>query len=203
MTGAGMRLRDPVTLAIGLSAGLILGLTLWPLQLWLLSQSEWSRVLQERLGHVLENVQQARERMGWAILATVIVPAIVEEFFFRGLLFNALRRRVGALVTIGATAALFALTHVILGGALGLERLAPSFLLGVILSTVCWFSGSLWPSMVLHVCHNTILMIVGMGVLGPNDEVPWEWRIVGIVGTIVGFGLLSVLMIRKPVSTHA
>jgi sodium transport system permease protein len=180
-----------------LIAGLFLGVSLWPIELWLLSQSEVHKFLQERFAAILENFRQAREAMGWLVLAIVIVPAILEEFFFRGLLFNALRRRAGALVTIGASAGLFALTHVILDGALGMERFVPSLLLGLILSAVCWLSGNLWPSVVLHVCHNASLMIVGMGGLGPNDEVPWEWRIAGMVGTAIGVAILVLLLLRQ------
>jgi ABC-2 type transport system permease protein/sodium transport system permease protein len=197
IAGAGMSVRDPVALGIGLAAGLVLGVSLWPIELWLLAQSGLNKMLQERFAAVLENFRQTRESVGWAILLIVIVPAILEEYFFRGLLFNALRRRSGAFVTIAASAGLFALTHVVLDGALGLERLVPSLLLGVILSTVCWFSGGLWPSVVLHVCHNTILMIVGMGGLGANDEVPWEWRIAGAIGTALGLCLLVFLIIRE------
>lgn len=207
--GVGIRVRDRDTLLLGLAAGLALGASLWPLQLWLLSQSDIHNATRERFASVLQSFRQIHDVIGWGVLATVIVPALLEEFFFRGLLFQALRRRTGAWTTIGASAALFALTHVVLGGALGLERLMPSFLLGLILSTVCWFSDSLWPSMVLHVCHNTILGIVGMGALGPNDDVPWEWRLAGAIGTAIGVGLLILLVFRhrsqsaNSANTHA
>jgi hypothetical protein len=47
--------------------------------------------------------------------------------------------------------------------------LLPSTLLGLILSAVCWHTGSIWPGMLLHVCHNAIL-------IGVNPEdVPWQW----------------------------
>jgi hypothetical protein len=40
-------------------------------------------------------------------------------------------------------------------------------------------------------------MIVGMGGLGANDEVPWEWRIAGAIGTALGLCLLVFLIIRE------
>jgi membrane protease YdiL (CAAX protease family) len=159
----------------------LLGVSLWPIELKLL---EWMMdertAFQQRLSAVLGNLREAREAIGWGLLAVAVVPAILEEAFFRGLLFQALKARSGALVTIAISGVLFGVTHVMLGGALGLERLAPSVLLGLILSAVCWHTGSLWPSMVLHVCHNAIL-------IGVNPEdVPWSWVAAGSAGVVVG-----------------
>jgi sodium transport system permease protein len=194
VSGLGLRVPPPAVLGMGLLVGLLLGASLWPIELWLLAKSSVPRMLEERFGAVLESFRQARASIGWGVLAVVIVPAILEEFFFRGLLFNALRRRSGPLVTIGVTGLLFAITHVVLGGALGLERFMPSLFLGLILSTVCWASGSLWPSMVLHVCHNTILLIVGISGPGATREIPQLWLLLGGIGTWLGVLLLGALV---------
>ena len=146
-----------------------------------------SKMLEEQFGSVLVGLKDARDQIGWWMLATVVVPAILEEFFFRGLLFNALKARCGAAVTIGVSGLLFGVTHVILGGDLGLDRLMPSTLMGLILSTVCWYSGSLWPSMILHVCHNVILLSVDLS--GSDATLPWSWVAAGTIGTALG-GLL-------------
>jgi sodium transport system permease protein len=185
--GLGLSMPPPAALI----AGLLLGASLWPLELKLLDQSGVAKVLEERFGStsVLESFKQAREQMGWWVLAIVIVPAILEEIFFRGLLFNALKARCGAAVTIGVSGLLFGLTHVILDGVLGLERLVPSTILGLILGAVCWQSGSLWPGMILHVCHNAILLGVGLTESGSIKEIPWEWLAGGAIGTALG-GLL-------------
>jgi sodium transport system permease protein len=174
-----------------LIAALLLGASLWPLELKLLERSGVAKVLEDRFGStsVLESFKQAREQMGWWVLAIVIVPAILEEFFFRGLLFNALKARSGAAVTIGVSGLLFGLTHVILDGVLGLERLVPSTILGLILGAVCWHTGSLWPGMILHVCHNSILLAVGLTQSAATKEIPWEWLAGGAIGTALG-GLL-------------
>ena len=193
VSGLGLRLPSPAVLAVGLLIGVFLGASLWPLELLLLSKSGVPRMLEERFGPILEGFRQARASIGWGVLAVVIVPAILEEFFFRGLLFNALKRRGGPLVTIGATALLFGVTHVVLGGALGLERFVPSLILGLILGAVCWASGSLWPSMVLHVCHNTILLIVGISEPGATKEIPPLWLLLGGIGTTLGGLLLGAL----------
>ena len=113
-----------------------------------------------------------------------------EELFFRGFLFSALRERTGPWVTIGTTALLFGLTHVFLGGALGLERLIPSTLLGLVLGWVCWTSGSVIPGMVLHTCHNTLLVLFGQSEWARANEIPPHFLAAGAVGTLAGFALL-------------
>jgi ABC-2 type transport system permease protein/sodium transport system permease protein len=181
----GVQIPRPTALA----AAVLLGVSLWPLELCLLVENGLSQVLQERFGEVLKSLKEARESVGYGVLALVIVPAILEEIFFRGLLWSALKSRCGALLTIGVSGLLFGATHVILDGALGLERLVPSTLLGLILSVVCWRSGSLWPSLIVHVLHNTILLLVGLGESGATREIPWQWLAGGAAGTLIG-GLL-------------
>ena len=187
-SGLGLRIPRPAALL----AGLLLGASIWPLDLKLLEMSGVAKVLEQRFGSasLLESFKQARANMGWWVLAIVIVPAILEELFFRGLLFNALKARCGAWLTIGVSGALFGLTHVILDGALGLERLVPSTILGLILGAVCWYSSSLWPSMILHVCHNAILLAIGLTDLGSTNHIPWVWLGGGAVGTLLGALLL-------------
>jgi ABC-2 type transport system permease protein/sodium transport system permease protein len=165
-------------------AGLVLGSSLWPLVLRFLQHSTSATTGHESL------VETLRSAAGPLLVATTITAAVTEELFFRGYLFAALRARTGPLVTIGVTAALFGVAHVFLGGALGLERLVPSTLLGVVLGVVCWVSRSLVPGMLLHVGHNTILVTLMLTGWTSRDEVPWTWVAAGAVGTVIGLALL-------------
>ncbi len=188
----GLRLGMPRPAA--LCAGLILGASLWPLELGMLQSlqtAEMRESLREISEAILQRMQEARASLGWGVLAAVIVPAILEEFFFRGLLFQALKDRTGTLATIGMSGLLFGISHVILGGELGLLRLVPSCILGVILSAVGWRAGSVWPCVILHVCHNTILLIVGIASPGSTEHIPWTWVAGGAGGALVGTILLS------------
>ena len=183
-----------VTLATGIGTsmpsttallgGLILGASLWPIELWLLQWTVDAHLLEERLGAALEGYRTARDSVGFLVLALAIVPAILEELFFRGLLFNALKAQSGAVITIGVSSVLFGITHVVLGGPIGLERFVPSAILGLILGAVCWRSGSVWPGMALHVCHNTILL--GFA----PKEIPVAW--LGLAGPCALLGGLIV-----------
>ena len=193
-TGLGLTMPRPAALL----AGLLLGASLWPLELKLLEHGGVTQFLEERFGSVLESLRSAQENLGWGVLVIVIVPAILEEIFFRGLLFKALKARSGAVLTIGVSGLLFGATHIILDGALGLERLVPTALLGLILSAVCWRSGSLWPSLIQHVCHNAILLAVALNAPGSVKEIPWEWLAGGALGTTLGALLLWQWGSREP-----
>jgi len=50
------------------------------------------------------------------------------------------------------------------------ERLLPSALMGVALGWVRWRTGSIWPCVLLHVAHNSLLVSAGLfpDLLGPE-----------------------------------
>jgi ABC-2 type transport system permease protein/sodium transport system permease protein len=189
-SGFGLQSQDLRTAFVGLTSGLILGLSLWPLELAVLSATGLSAQMENRYGEILQSFRAARESLGWGVLALVIIPAVLEEFFFRGMLYGALERRFHPLVTIAVCGLLFGLTHVVLGGAIGMERLIPSAILGLILSAVRWRSGSIWPCLLLHVCHNSILLIVGIKSPGTMDSIPWYVLAGGAAGTGFATALL-------------
>ncbi len=186
--GLGLNRPHPTMLA----AGLLLGASLWPIELYLLENRTAERMIElhSQTAGVAEMIRDMHAQVGWFILALFIVPAILEELFFRGLLFRALAERAGPLVTIGVSGILFGLTHVIFGGALGLERLGPSTLLGLVLAIVSWRSGSVWPSLIQHVAHNTILIIVAREWSDELSGIPWSWINSGLVGSAVAAAML-------------
>lgn len=70
------------------------------------------------------------------LLALAIIPAFCEEIFFRGLLFSAWRRSLGAWPTIILTGLVFGLFHILIRDAVVLERFLPTALLGILLGAV-------------------------------------------------------------------
>jgi ABC-2 type transport system permease protein/sodium transport system permease protein len=182
---AGFGLRAPRPTAI--LAGLVLGVSLWPLVLRFLEHSTTNEDRPEQMAEAIERARQA----GALLMITTIVAAIAEEFYFRGYLFAALRARSGPLLTIGVSAVLFGVAHVFLGGALGMQRLLPSAALGVVLGLVAWVSGSVVPGLLLHVCHNSVLVMLLLGRYS-EGAVPWTWVAAGALGTVAGFGLLLI-----------
>ncbi len=86
-------------------------------------------------------------------------PAI-EEIFFRGFAYPAFRTRFGVRFAILITAAIFALLH------WHLAAFLPIFILGLCLASLYEKTGSLVPSMTLHMIHNLIMVGMTLGFKG-------------------------------------
>ena len=81
-----------------------------------------------------------------------IIAPIVEEIFFRGFIFAGLRKSWNWQKATFASAALFALAHVVP------TSILPIFILGVIFALLYEFSGSVWPAILMHMLTNTIAL---------------------------------------------
>jgi ABC-2 type transport system permease protein/sodium transport system permease protein len=206
---SGFRLQPPGVLSLVL--GLLLGLNLWP---WVhevilfLRQIGMATLPTEQLEKMGESLAQLR---GWPVWLVVLIlagiPAWCEEFFFRGYLFRALEgdgRRPGWAIV--GSAVLFGLFHVQVANALAVERFPPSFLLGLVLGWLAWKSGSIWPGVVLHVCHNGLLALLGyyepwLSEQGwmPSAESHLPLAVLGTSGVLAALGLGGVALLRRRV----
>ncbi|MCA8987210.1 MAG: CPBP family intramembrane metalloprotease, partial [Planctomycetaceae bacterium] len=143
---------------------LLLGLSTWPLVFELLVRIEQSGISLFD-SEKLEQMHQLLEAWGdvpvvLLIFMLGVIPGMSEEFFFRGFLFSGWRTRYSGAVTIVLTGLAFGLFHVILAGGLAPERVLPSTLLGCLLGFVSWRAGSIIPSILLHVMHNSQLLLI-------------------------------------------
>lgn len=86
-------------------------------------------------------------------LGLCVVPAILEELFFRGAL-QGLMRPCGSAAAIFAPALLFALLH------MDLAQGITAFVCGVFLGWLTERTGSILPGMLLHFVNNTIAFII-------------------------------------------
>ncbi|MFN2489483.1 MAG: lysostaphin resistance A-like protein [Actinomycetota bacterium] len=86
----------------------------------------------------------------WLLFLISVVAPIGEEMIFRGMIYRYMRAREGVVIAVIASAALFALAHVIP------VLLAPLFVLGVALAIVTERSSSLFPAITLHALNNAI-----------------------------------------------
>ena len=84
------------------------------------------------------------------VLAVCFLGPTVEELIFRGWLFALLRRRVGPVATIGATAVAWALLHYSYGWGVIFVIVVDGILLGL----ARWRSRSLYPPIVMHMLYN-------------------------------------------------
>ena len=88
-----------------------------------------------------------------AFLISLLGP-IIEEIFFRGFLYSALRKSIGAFWAILLSAFLFSILHTNILGFL------PIMALGLFLAYLREKTNSLMPSIVVHVFHNSVLVIM-------------------------------------------
>ncbi len=184
-------------------AGMLLGVSLWPfaleMTLWLRS---WGMVAlkSEKFQAIQELLEQAQAvPLPVVLISFALIPALSEEFFFRGFLQTALMKRFEPAKSILLSALLFGSFHLITTDGLAIERFPPSTLLGVVLGWICWRTKSIFPGMMLHMMHNGLLTSLayhsedlkrlGWGV-STEEHVPFTW--LATAGTIaaVGFGLM-------------
>lgn len=97
-----------------------------------------------------EGVLQYSPPLRLALFA--IAPALLEEAFFRGILLACIRSW-GRFLACAASAGIFALFH------LNPEQMAPVFVLGCALAFATWETGSLWPAVLGHAFHNSIVLL--------------------------------------------
>lgn len=82
------------------------------------------------------------------ILVAALMPAICEEFFFRGVLQGILKKNLPKQKLIIVIGILFGIFH------MSMFRIIPTGLLGILLAYLTLASGSIFPSMCLHFMHN-------------------------------------------------
>ena len=146
-------------------SAVLLGLVTWPLAHQLLA---WGAkfgvggITVDRLSAVKEYMETLRTISPTVILLCLaVMPALCEEFFFRGFLFTALRRSTTARGVVVLSALLFGAFHTFSGNVLTPERFLPSTFLGLVLGWVCWRTGSILPGILLHAVHNGLLLMAG------------------------------------------
>ncbi len=108
----------------------------------------WSKVSQEAQSTLIE------ESNIWLSLLTVgVLTPIAEELFFRGALMGwMMLRRFPRWAVILLPALLFAVMHL---NPMGMLQI---FFLALLLGYLRWASGSLWPSVGLHICNNILVL---------------------------------------------
>jgi len=191
-------------------AAIILGASLWPLAVWSL---QWgariglTTISDEQLKGLEEFVKQLNMIPVWLIVLTIgVVPGITEELFFRGVLFQSLRKKLSAAATIFVCALLFALFHLVSPGMMTTERFLPSFVMGMLLGWVAHRSGSVIPSMIIHAVHNGLFL--GMSPAYESSGVPTAESLLAVklptnlviattVGMVIGLAMMLLPASRR------
>jgi membrane protease YdiL (CAAX protease family) len=109
---------------------------------------------------------------GLAIFAVVIAP-IVEELFFRGFVFPAMRTKLPVGWAAVVTGTMFGIVHVF-GSPIAF--VLPLAVLGTVLCLLYWKTGSILPCIALHAINNCVAL---------SSALDWGWQIpLLIVGSL-------------------
>lgn len=120
----------------------------------------------------------------FSLFAVAIIPAVVEELFFRGALQNTIKgwsRK--PLLAIFLTAVIFSAFHFSYYGFLS------RMLLGMLLGFIFEYTGSIWLSILMHFINNAVAVVALYSVRGSrvqvekamNETVTMYWGILAIV----------------------
>ncbi|MDP2913053.1 MAG: CPBP family intramembrane metalloprotease [Candidatus Omnitrophota bacterium] len=97
--------------------------------------------------------ESARFLLYTGLFAAIVGP-IIEELFFRGFMYNALKKYIGILGSMLVTAAIFALLHANVAGFL------PIMAIGLLLVYMYEKTGTLVSSITVHIAHNLGMVIL-------------------------------------------
>lgn len=116
----------------------------------------WRRLLLQAMPRLADESPEGelttRLGLGLAIFTMAVVPAIVEEVAFRGMLQGRLMALLGATQGLVVTAMAFTLVH------MSPATLPIHLALGLYLGWLRERSGSLWPGIFVHFAYNTLVL---------------------------------------------
>ena len=107
-----------------------------------------------------------------------LTPGICEEVLFRGFALRSLEKTLGSKWAILITAFAFAIVH------LDFVRLIPTFALGLAFGVVAVKTGSILPSILLHVLNNSIALFAPESFM----LIWWQWLFLFIVAIALSLG---------------
>lgn len=206
-----------------LAAGFFLGVSLWPLTMYLTEawhdiyglifgsekQAEWAERLVETTA---DQVARIRRLSPWVILLSLsIIPAVCEEWFFRGMLLRSLLKSKKPWKAILISSIVFGAFHMLSNSVIAVDRLIPTTLIGLILGYIAYKSNSIIPGIVLHSLNNAIVVFLAYfqptltesyaWFPGEEDPIPMVW--VGIGSGVAAVGLTIAFFARRAESIPA
>jgi sodium transport system permease protein len=119
------------------------------------------------------------------LLFLAVMPAVLEEIAFRGVLQHGLSKRLRPLALCLAVGAIFGLFHVTL------FRIIPTAYLGVVLAASVVLTGSIYPAMLWHAINNTVALVPArLGWIDADTTVPGWAYVAAAVALILSFWIL-------------
>jgi uncharacterized protein len=150
----GLSVRWPRDVVVGAVVGLACQYALVPLLY--LPFEQFDSGLRHRLENEAKDVTRAAHgglQITLLFIFLAIGAPLIEELFFRGLLFRSLRRRYGPVVAIVGSAVVFGLAH------FELLQLPALILFGLVLGVLAEKTGRLGPGIVAHAAFNAATVL--------------------------------------------
>jgi sodium transport system permease protein len=154
--------RPAKTLSLGrpsfwltLPAAALMAICLHPAMTWLAEAIQYvyplNPAVEEQLGVFTKNL--ATQPLWQVLLLIAVTPAICEELAFRGFILSGLRRMGHKWGAIVLASVFFGLAHGLL------QQSLAACAVGVIIGYIVVKTGSLWPAVMYHACHNGLLVL--------------------------------------------
>lgn len=119
------------------------------------------------------------------IFFLAVMPGVLEELAFRGVLLHGVSRRFRPVATALVVGGIFGMFHV------SLFRLVPTAFLGVVMASVTLLTGSIYPAMLWHFLNNAISIVPFQQEWISDDFTVEPWlTAVAAVGLAVAFWIL-------------
>ena len=121
------------------------------------------------------------------LIIIALLPAVVEEFIFRGLILNGYKKR-NPLMAILLSSFLFGLMH------MNLNQFSYAFVIGIIFALLAYATGSLLPSILGHfIINGTSVLITHLTAGATQEPVATDIKITVIqyIYTFVVFGIMA------------
>ncbi|MBP5400696.1 MAG: CPBP family intramembrane metalloprotease [Bacteroidales bacterium] len=156
---------------------------------------KWMQAQEESTNHVIEVILSATDIPTFLLnlLICAAVPAICEEFFFRGTLQTLFSKWTGRQhLSIWLTGFIFSAIHLQFSGFFA------RWLLGAYLGYLFWWSGSIWIPVVAHFLHNalyvTAQLLVVRGVIADEQSVTFAEQFPAVVASAILAGAFIALV---------
>lgn len=190
---------------------IVLGVSLWPIVMgltegwhevygWIFGESEQEAWREQLVASTEEQVARVRQASWWVLaLSLSILPAVCEEWFFRGMLLRSLLKSGSAFRAILISAVVFGSFHMLSNSVIAVDRFIPTTLVGLLLGYVAYKSNSVLPGMLLHSLHNGFVVFLAYSqesltklswFPGEDDPVPRVWILIAAVLVVGAIGVL-------------
>jgi sodium transport system permease protein len=168
-----LRLYWPKTRYLWLAVALVLALN--PLVNELRPLVEWLFPISSLIKTSLAEIMSQSPGLWTSIVIFALIPAICEEFAFRGFILSGLMHERRTQSAILLSALMFGFLHVLLSL---FQQLFNATLLGVVLGLLAVRSRSILPGIVFHFINNALGVVLGSVVHAPwaAAVVPWIYR---------------------------